>query len=156
MYILKVRRIYIFISVAVLILLFIAFLTYHYHSSASQSLMCRAEINTSIREKQSVIVKSYVLNFYLGKNGRGAIAVNGLYINVGQPPHIIERTLTFDYNWNGNYLSMRNIAMHKNMVDNSPDDAIPYSPNEVIRFEMLTDNSWLISSFRPDFTCNIR
>lgn len=84
------------------------------------------------------------------------MALHGIYLNVGQPSNVLERTLTFDYSWNGNYLLMRNVTMYKNQIDTAPDDATPFSQNEVVRFEMLTDKTYLISTFRPTFACTLR
>ncbi|MEE3660528.1 FidL [Brenneria sp. g21c3] len=152
---LKVKPTFIITAAAVLVILTLT-LTYHYTHLTEKIFMCRAEINSSIKNGQAVIVKSYILNFYLGKQGKGSIALHGIYINVGQPSNIIERTMMFDYSWNNNYLLMKNITMYKNPVDTAPDDATPFSQNEVVKFEMLTDKTYLVSSFRPSFACNIR
>ncbi|ATA24810.1 hypothetical protein BIY26_21605 [Brenneria goodwinii] len=152
---LKVKHTFIITAVAVLLFL-TSMLFYHYKHLTEKTFICRAEINTSIKNSQSVIVKSYVLNFYLGRQGKGSIALHGVYINVGQPSDIIERTMMFDYNWNNNYLLMKNITMYKSPIDTAPDDATPFSKNEVVKFEMLTDKTYLVSSFRPSFACSIR
>lgn len=118
--------------------------------------MCRGEISSTIKNGQDSIVKSYIINFYLGARGKGSMALHGIYIDVDKPANVLERTLTFDYSWNGNYLIMKNTAMFKNLADTAPDNATPYSKNEVIRFEMLTDKVYLVSAFRPTFACNVR
>lgn len=118
--------------------------------------MCRGEISSTIKNGQDSIVKSYIINFYLGARGKGSMALHGIYIDVDKSADVLERTLTFDYSWNGNYLIMKNTNMFKNLADTAPDNATPYSKNEVIRFEMLTDKVYLVSAFRPTFACNVR
>ncbi|MCG8706998.1 hypothetical protein JHU04_000180 [Brenneria sp. 4F2] len=152
---LKVKQAFIITAVVTLSLLTLLIISHHKNLTES-IFMCRAEINTSIKNSQSVVVKSYILNFYLGKQGKGSMALHGIYINVGNPSDIIERTMTFDYTWNNNYLLMKNITMYKNPVDTAPDDATPFSQNEVVKFELLMDKTYLISSFRPSFACSIR
>ena len=152
---LKVKRTFIITAVVTLSLLTLLMISHHKNLTKS-IFMCRAEINTSIKNSQSVVVKSYILNFYLGKQGKGSMALHGIYINVGNPSDIIERTMTFDYTWNNNYLLMKNITMYKNPIDTAPDDATPFSQNEVVKFELLMDKTYLISSFRPSFACSIR
>ncbi|WP_139823920.1 hypothetical protein [Lonsdalea iberica] len=147
-----------FIITVVTILIMVITLSslYYYYHIYKKPLMCRGEISTTIKNGQDSIVRSYVVNFYLGARGKGSMALHGIYIDVNKPADVLERTLTFDYSWNGNYLIMRNTAMFKNLVDTAPDNATPYSKNEVIRFEMLTDKVYLVSAFRPTFACNVR
>lgn len=129
---------------------------YYYYHVYKKPLMCRGEISSTIKNGQDSIVKSYIVNFYLGAKGKGSMALHGIYIEVDKPADVLERTLTFDYSWNGNYLIMKNTALFKNVADTAPDNATPYSKNEVIRFEMLTNKVYLVSAFRPTFACNVR
>lgn len=143
-------------AVTILILVItLSSLLYYYHFY-KKPLMCRGEISSNIKNGEESIVKSYVINFYLGAKGKGSMALHGIYIDVNTPSEILERTFTFDYSWNGNYLIMKNTCMFKSSADTAPDNATPYSKNGVIRFEMLTDKVYLVNAFRPTFACNLR
>ncbi|MFP1837910.1 hypothetical protein [Lonsdalea quercina] len=147
---------FIIITITLLALLMALLSIYNYYRVYKKPLMCRGEISATINNGQDSIVKGYIINFYLGEKDKGSMALHGIYIDVNKSADVLERTLTFDYDWNGNYLIMKNICMFKSSADTAPDNATPYSKNEVVRFEMLTNKVYLISAFRPTFACNVR
>ncbi|MFP1740669.1 hypothetical protein [Lonsdalea quercina] len=151
-----IKKPFIIIAITTLALLMALLSIYHYYRIYKKPLMCRGEISTTINNGQNSIVESYIINFYLGEKGKGSMALHGIYIDINKSSNVLERTLTFDYNWNGNYLIMKNICMFKSSADTSPDNATPFSKNEVVRLEMLTDKVYLINAFRPTFACNVR
>ncbi|KMK80368.1 hypothetical protein KCQ_12745 [Pectobacterium atrosepticum ICMP 1526] len=118
-------------------------------------LICQAEVK--IKSEEPRVRKEYDIYFYLNKQNRALVLVNGFYIGENDVPLTIRRTFSFDSVWEENRLVVNNIAMNKNVNDNSPDEAIPIlAENDVIQFEMLTKHVYLISTVQSKMACNIR
>nr|WP_251827179.1 FidL [Pectobacterium punjabense] len=118
-------------------------------------LICQGEVK--LYEEDQKVRKEYDVYFYLNKQNRALVLVNGLYIGEDGVPLTIRRTFSFDSVWEGNRLVVNNIGMSKNTNDNAPDEAIPIlAENDVIQFEMLTKHAYLISTVQSKMACNIR
>ncbi|MEQ9887307.1 FidL [Pectobacterium zantedeschiae] len=118
-------------------------------------LICQGEVK--LYEEDHKVRKEYDVYFYLNKQNRALVLVNGLYIGEDGVPLTIRRTFSFDSVWESNRLVVNNIGMSKNTNDNAPDEAIPIlAENDVIQFEMLTKHAYLISTVQSKMACNIR
>ncbi|MEL4887980.1 FidL [Pectobacterium betavasculorum] len=118
-------------------------------------LICQAEV--AVKSEEQRVRKEYDIYFYLNRQNRALVLVNGFYIGEDGVPLTIRRTFSFDSVWEGNRLEVHNIAMNKNINDNAPDDALPIlAENDVIQFEMLTKHAYLISTVQSKMACNIR
>lgn len=83
--------------------------------------------------------------------------VNGVYIGDSGVPLTIRRIFSFDAIRESNRLVVRNITLDKNINDDAPEDAIPIlGENDVIKIEMLTKYTYLISTVQSKMACNIR
>ncbi|WP_233956642.1 FidL [Pectobacterium versatile] len=155
MLIIKVRK----KILCTILVLFISFslgtLFYLKSNLYRKPLVCQAEVKLYVEDQK--IRKEYGVYFYLNKQNRALVLVNGLYIGEDSVPLTIRRTFSFDSVWDGNRLVVHNIAMNKNISDNAPDEAIPIlAENDVIQFEMLTKHAYLISTVQSKMACNIR
>ncbi|KFF71115.1 hypothetical protein [Pectobacterium brasiliense] len=155
MLIIKVRK-KIFCTILVLSISFILGIFFYLKSNLySKPLVCQAEVKHYLEDRK--IRKEYDVYFYLNKQNRALVLVNGIYIGEDGVPLTIRRTFSFDSVWEGNRLVVNNIAMSKNTSDNAPDEAIPIlAENDVIQFEMLMKHSYLISTVQSKMACNIR
>ncbi|MEI7247827.1 FidL [Pectobacterium carotovorum] len=155
MLIIKVRK----KILCTMVVLFISFslgtLFYLKSNLYRKPLVCQAEVKLYIEDQK--IRKEYDVYFYLNKQNRALVLVNGFYIGEDGVPLTIRRTFSFDSVWEGNRLVVNNIVMNKNINDNAPDEAIPIlAENDVIQFEMLTKHAYLISTVQSKMACNIR
>ncbi|MBA0216206.1 FidL [Pectobacterium brasiliense] len=155
MLIIKVRK-KIFCTILVLFIsLSLGILFYLKSNLYKKSLVCQGEVKLYAEDQQ--IRKEYNVYFYLNKQNRALVLVNGFYIGEDGVPLTIRRTFSFDSVWEGNRLVVNNIAMSKHINDTAPDEAIPIlAENDVIQFEMLTKHTYLISNVQSKMACNIR
>ncbi|WGL28903.1 FidL [Pectobacterium brasiliense] len=155
MLIIKVRK-KIFCTIVVLFIsLSLGIIFYLKSNLYRKPLICQGEVRLYSEEQH--IRTEYDVYFYLNKQNRALVLVNGLYIGEDSVPLTIRRTFSFDSAWDRNRLLVHNIAMNKNINDNAPDDAIPIlAENDVIQFEMLTKHAYLISTVQSKMACNIR
>ncbi|MFJ5453430.1 FidL [Pectobacterium jejuense] len=155
MLIIKVRK-KIFCTILVLFISFMLGTLFYLKSNLYRNpLICQAEVKRYLEDGK--IRKEYDVYFYLNKQNRALVLVNGLYIGEDGVPLTIRRTFSFDSVWEGNRLVVNNIVMNKNINDNAPDEAIPIlAENDVIQFEMLTKHAYLISTVQSKMACNIR
>ncbi|KHT06876.1 hypothetical protein [Pectobacterium brasiliense] len=155
MLIIKVRK-KIFCTTLVLFISFSLGTLFYLKSNLYRNpLICQGEVKLYAEDQN--IRKEYDVYFYLNKQNRALVLVNGFYIGEDGVPLTIRRTFSFDSVWEGNRLVVNNIAMNKNSNDNAPDEAIPIlAENDVIQFEMLTKHSYLISTVQSKMACNIR
>ncbi|PXB01468.1 MULTISPECIES: FidL [Pectobacterium] len=155
MLIIKVRK-KIFCTILVLFISFSLGILFYLKSNLYRKpLVCQGEVKLYAEDQQ--IRKEYDVYFYLNRQNRALVLVNGFYISENGVPLTIRRTFSFDSVWEGNRLVVNNIAMSKNTNDNAPDEAIPIlAENDVIQFEMLTKHTYLISNVQSKMACNIR
>ncbi|MCY9848977.1 MULTISPECIES: FidL [Pectobacterium] len=155
MLIIKVRK-KIFCTVLVLFISFTLGILFYLKSNLYRNpLVCQAEVKHYVEDQQ--IRKEYDVYFYLNKQNRALVLVNGFYLGEDGVPLTIRRTFSFDSVWEGNRLVVNNIVINKNINDNAPDEAIPIlAENDVIQFEMLTKYAYLISTVQSKMACNIR
>lgn len=155
MLIIKVRK-KIFCTILVLFISFSLGILFYLKSNLYRKpLVCQGEVKLYAEDRK--IRKEYDVYFYLNKQNRALVLVNGFYIGEDGVPLTIRRTFSFDSVWEGNRLVVNNIAMSKNTNDNAPDEAIPIlAENDVIQFEMLTKHTYLISNVQSKMACNIR
>ncbi|GKW25826.1 FidL [Pectobacterium polonicum] len=155
MLIIKVRKKF-FCTILVLFISFSLGVVFYLTSNLYRKpLICQGEVK--LYEEDQKVRKEYDVYFYLNKQNRALVLVNGLYIGEDSVPLTIRRTFSFDSVWEGNRLVVNNIGMSKNTNDNAPDEAIPIlAENDVIQFEMLTKHAYLISTVQSKMACNIR
>ncbi|MBN3162619.1 FidL [Pectobacterium brasiliense] len=155
MLIIKVRKKF-FCTILVLFISFSLGILFYLKSNLYRKpLVCQGEVKLYAEDKK--IRKEYDVYFYLNKQNRALVLINGFYIGEDGVPLTIRRTFSFDSVWEGNRLVVNNIAMSKNTNDNAPDEAIPIlAENDVIQFEMLTKHTYLISNVQSKMACNIR
>ncbi|GKV97625.1 hypothetical protein PEC301653_06710 [Pectobacterium carotovorum subsp. carotovorum] len=155
MLIIKVRK-KIFCTILVLFISFSLGILFYLKSNLYRKpLVCQGEVKLYAEDQK--IRKEYDVYFYLNKQNRALVLVNGFYIGEDGVPLTVRRTFSFDSVWEGNRLVVNNIAMSKNTNDNAPDEAIPIlAENDVIQFEMLTKHTYLISNVQSKMACNIR
>ncbi|MBN3191947.1 FidL [Pectobacterium brasiliense] len=155
MLIIKVRKKF-FCTTLVLFISFSLGTLFYLNSNLYRNpLICQGEVKLYAEDQN--IRKEYDVYFYLNKQNRALVLVNGFYIGEDGVPLTIRRTFSFDSVWEGNRLVVNNIALNKNGNDNAPDEAIPIlAENDVIQFEMLTKHSYLISTVQSKMACNIR
>ncbi|KHS94280.1 FidL [Pectobacterium brasiliense] len=155
MLIIKVRKKF-FCTILVLFISFSLGILFYLKSNLYRKpLVCQGEVKLYAEDQK--IRKEYDVYFYLNKQNRALVLVNGFYIGEDGVPLTIRRTFSFDSVWEGNRLVVNNIAMSKNTNDNAPDEAIPIlAENDVIQFEMLTKHTYLISNVQSKMACNIR
>ncbi|TKY82119.1 FidL [Pectobacterium polonicum] len=155
MLIIKVRKKF-FCTMLVLFISFSLGVVFYLTSNLYRKpLICQGEVK--LYEEDQKVRKEYDVYFYLNKQNRALVLVNGLYIGEDSVPLTIRRTFSFDSVWEGNRLVVNNIGMSKNTNDNAPDEAIPIlAENDVIQFEMLTKHAYLISTVQSKMACNIR
>ncbi|AOR64093.1 hypothetical protein [Pectobacterium wasabiae] len=155
MLIIKVRK-KIFCTTLVLFISFSLGVIFYLTSNLYRKpLICQGEVK--LYEEDQKVRTEYDVYFYLNKQNRALVLVNGLYIGEDGVPLTIRRTFSFDSVWEGSRLVVNNIGMSKNTNDNAPDEAIPLlAENDVIQFEMLTKQTYLISTVQSKMACNIR
>ncbi|MEQ9874334.1 hypothetical protein F157LOC_03864 [Pectobacterium brasiliense] len=155
MLIIKVRKKF-FCTILVLFISFSLGILFYLKSNLYRKpLVCQGEVKLYAEDQK--IRKEYDVYFYLNKQNRALVLINGFYIGEDGVPLTIRRTFSFDSVWEGNRLVVNNIAMSKNTNDNAPDEAIPIlAENDVIQFEMLTKHTYLISNVQSKMACNIR
>ncbi|BES83745.1 hypothetical protein PEC302107_07530 [Pectobacterium araliae] len=155
MLIIKVRKKF-FCTILVLFVSFsLGIILYLTSNLYRKPLICQGEVK--LYEEDQKVRKEYDVYFYLNKQNKALVLVNGFYIGEDGVPLTIRRTFSFDSVWEGNRLVVNNIGMSKNINDNAPDEAIPIlAENDVIQFEMLTKYAYLISTVQSKMACNIR
>ncbi|PWC14847.1 FidL [Brenneria roseae subsp. americana] len=158
MLIIKVRRRIVFIAIVLLIAFLLSMSFFLKISSYKKTLMCQAEAKIKLTgNNNNDIRKEYNVYFYLNDKNRALVLVNGIYIGEDGVPLTIRRVFSFDAIWSSYHLVVRNIAIDKNINDNAPDNAIPIlGENDVIKIEMLTKYTYLISTVQSKMACNIR
>ncbi|MBS4431023.1 FidL [Pectobacterium punjabense] len=155
MLIIKVRKKFFCTILVLFISLSLGVVFYLTSNLYRKPLICQGEVK--LYEEDQKVRKEYDVYFYLNKQNRALVLVNGLYIGEDGVPLTIRRTFSFDSVWEGNRLVVNNIGMSKNTNDNAPDEAIPIlAENDVIQFEMLTKHAYLISTVQSKMACNIR
>ncbi|MEL0581133.1 FidL [Pectobacterium punjabense] len=155
MLIIKVRKKFFCTILVLFISLSLGVIFYLTSNLYRKPLICQGEVK--LYEEDQKVRKEYDVYFYLNKQNRALVLVNGLYIGEDGVPLTIRRTFSFDSVWEGNRLVVNNIGMSKNTNDNAPDEAIPIlAENDVIQFEMLTKHAYLISTVQSKMACNIR
>ncbi|GKW12371.1 MULTISPECIES: FidL [Pectobacterium] len=155
MLIIKVRKKFFCTMLVLFISLSLGVIFYLTSNLYRKPLICQGEVK--LYEEDQKVRKEYDVYFYLNKQNRALVLVNGLYIGEDGVPLTIRRTFSFDSVWEGNRLVVNNIGMSKNTNDNAPDEAIPIlAENDVIQFEMLTKHAYLISTVQSKMACNIR
>ncbi|MFJ5409106.1 FidL [Pectobacterium punjabense] len=155
MLIIKVRKKFFCTILVLFISLSLGGIFYLTSNLYRKPLICQGEVK--LYEEDQKVRKEYDVYFYLNKQNRALVLVNGLYIGEDGVPLTIRRTFSFDSVWEGNRLVVNNIGMSKNTNDNAPDEAIPIlAENDVIQFEMLTKHAYLISTVQSKMACNIR
>lgn len=120
-------------------------------------LVCQGRVKSAGIESDSLVRKEYDVYLYLNDNERALVLVSGVYVGKDNVAKTLRRTLSFDSQWNGNLLKVSKFLVDKNINDNAPDDAIPLmGENEVIKFEMLMRDVYLISSVHSKLACQRR
>lgn len=120
-------------------------------------LVCQGKVKSVGVEKGEQVRKDYDVYVYLNDKERALVLISGVYVGSDNVVKTLRRTLSFDPQWNGNHLKIRNFSVDKNINDNAPDDTIPLvGENDVIKFEMLMKDVYLISSVHSKVACQQR
>ncbi|WP_252120375.1 FidL [Symbiopectobacterium purcellii] len=130
---------------------------YFKRQSFHKPVICCGEVRVSEGNEKYKIRKEYDVNVYLSDKNRALIFIDGVFIGEDDIPRTIQRTFSFDSVWNENRLLVKNVALDKNPEDNAPDDAFSMiGENDILEFEMLTRDVYLISTAWSKLACNIR
>lgn len=120
-------------------------------------LVCQGKVKSSGVERGDRVRKEYDVYMYLNDKERALVLISGVYVGSDNVVKTLRRTLSFDPQWNGNHLKIRNFAVDKHINDNAPDDTIPLvGENDVVKFEMLMKDVYLISSVHSKLACQQR
>ncbi|MCW2475975.1 FidL [Candidatus Symbiopectobacterium sp. NZEC151] len=157
MLIIKIRKkIALTIGVLVFFSLACAFFLF-YGNRIPNPLVCQGKVKSSGMENGSLVRKEYDVYIYLSDKERALVLISGVYVGSDNVIKTLRRTLSFDPQWTGNHLKIRNFAVDKHINDNAPDDTIPWvGENDVVKFEMLMKDVYLVSSVHSKVACQQR
>lgn len=130
---------------------------YFKDQSFHKPVICCGEVRVREGNEKYRIRKEYDVNVYLSGKNRALIFIDGVFIGEDNMPRTLQRTFSFDSVWNENRLLVKNVTLDKNPEDNAPDDAVAMiGENDILVFEMLTRDVYLISTAWSKLACNIR
>ncbi len=130
---------------------------YFKYQSFHKPVICCGEVRVREGNEKYKIRKEYDVNVYLSDKNRALIFIDGVFIGEDDIPRTLQRTFSFDSVWNENRLLVKNVTLDKNPEDNAPDDAFSFiGENDILEFEMLTRDVYLISTAWSKLACNIR
>lgn len=156
MLIIKIENKAMWLFIALLVLLTLCGGYYVKQSMNRKPIACLGDLKIRDGEGNNAIRKDYSFNFYLNGKNRALVFINGIYVGHDNIPRTLRRTLSFDSFWSANRLVVHNVIMEKNRTDDAPDDAFSVmGENDVIEFEMLTRDAYLITTARAKIACNI-
>lgn len=130
---------------------------YFKQQSFHKPVICCGEVKMREESEHYKVKKEYDVNIYLSDKNRALIFIDGVFIGEDDVPRTVQRTFSFDSVWNENRLIVKNVSLDKNPEDNAPDDAFSMiGENDILEFEMLTRDVYLISTAWSKLACNIR